>query len=187
MGRSNVILKAIETRYRGYRFRSRLEARWAVFLDAISEPWEYEKEGYSLPSGAYLPDFWLPRMSLWLEIKPEQPTNHELTLAEELAVGTDFPVVFGIGLPLHNWLKVFCGDTSDSSGGCGWWECCQWSYCDEGVCIDSNCEDSQRSFCTPSLQAAFSAMKKIDCFGSARLSVAATRAKSARFEHGEKG
>ena len=26
--------KAIETLYKGYRFRSRLEARWAVFFDA---------------------------------------------------------------------------------------------------------------------------------------------------------
>lgn len=28
-------MKAIETRYKGYRFRSRLEARWAVFFDAL--------------------------------------------------------------------------------------------------------------------------------------------------------
>ncbi len=31
-------IKAIETRYKGYRFRSRLEARWAVFFDALSVP-----------------------------------------------------------------------------------------------------------------------------------------------------
>jgi hypothetical protein len=28
-------IKAIETRYKGYRFRSRLEARWSVFFDAM--------------------------------------------------------------------------------------------------------------------------------------------------------
>ena len=27
-------IKPIETHYKGYRFRSRLEARWAVFFDA---------------------------------------------------------------------------------------------------------------------------------------------------------
>jgi hypothetical protein len=27
-------IQAIETVYRGHRFRSRLEARWAVFFDA---------------------------------------------------------------------------------------------------------------------------------------------------------
>ncbi len=38
--------KAIETLYKGYRFRSRLEARWAVFFDALGLKWEYEKEGF---------------------------------------------------------------------------------------------------------------------------------------------
>ena len=53
-------LKAIETEYRGYRFRSRLEARWAVFFDACRVQWEYEPEGYDLENGIYyLPDFLL--------------------------------------------------------------------------------------------------------------------------------
>lgn len=53
-------LKAIETEYRGYRFRSRLEARWAVFFDACKVRWEYEPEGYDLGDGLYyLPDFLL--------------------------------------------------------------------------------------------------------------------------------
>jgi hypothetical protein len=40
--------KAIETRYRGYRFRSRSEARWAVFFDAAGIAWQYEPEGFDL-------------------------------------------------------------------------------------------------------------------------------------------
>jgi hypothetical protein len=67
-------MKAIETRYNGYRFRSRLEARWAVFFDALELDWEYEKEGYDLDeSGPYLPDFWLPDIDsggMWVEVKP---------------------------------------------------------------------------------------------------------------------
>lgn len=39
-------LKAIETEYKGYRFRSRPEARWAVFFDACGVKWDYEPEGY---------------------------------------------------------------------------------------------------------------------------------------------
>lgn len=46
-------IKAIETSYKGYRFRSRLEARWAVFFDALGIEWEYEKEGYDL-ADAYI-------------------------------------------------------------------------------------------------------------------------------------
>lgn len=51
-------IKPIETHYNGLRFRSRLEARWAVFFDALGIEYEYEPEGFELPSGArYLPDF----------------------------------------------------------------------------------------------------------------------------------
>ena len=53
-------LSPIETRYKGYRFRSRLEARWAVFFDSIGVEWEYEKQGYNVNGTKYLPDFWLP-------------------------------------------------------------------------------------------------------------------------------
>ena len=33
------MIKAIPTEYKGYRFRSRLEARWAVFFDACGADW----------------------------------------------------------------------------------------------------------------------------------------------------
>lgn len=53
-------ITAIPTEYKGYRFRSRLEARWAVFFDACRVSWEYEPEGFALPNGQfYLPDFLL--------------------------------------------------------------------------------------------------------------------------------
>ena len=53
-------LKAIQTEYKGYKFRSRLEARWAVFFDTLGVKWEYEPEGYDLGNGVYyLPDFLL--------------------------------------------------------------------------------------------------------------------------------
>jgi nucleoside 2-deoxyribosyltransferase len=64
-------IKAIETKYKGYRFRSRTEARWAVFFDTAGVPWQYELEGFHLPSGRkYLPDFYLPTHKAWLEVKP---------------------------------------------------------------------------------------------------------------------
>lgn len=53
-------LRAIQTEYKGYLFRSRLEARWAVFFDVCGVAWEYEPEGYDLGDGlCYLPDFLL--------------------------------------------------------------------------------------------------------------------------------
>jgi hypothetical protein len=63
-----VTIRPIETCYKGYRFRSRLEARWAVFLDALGVPWQYEPLGFDLGGVRYLPDFWLPKIRTWLEI-----------------------------------------------------------------------------------------------------------------------
>jgi hypothetical protein len=64
-------IKPIETVYNGYRFRSRLEARWAVFFDEAGIRYEYETEGFELSSGRkYLPDFWLPDFGIYVEIKP---------------------------------------------------------------------------------------------------------------------
>lgn len=67
-------IRAIETHYNGYRFRSRLEARWAVFFDALDLKWEYEPEGFVTSAGPYLPDFrvWTPQSRpMWYEVKPE--------------------------------------------------------------------------------------------------------------------
>jgi len=51
-------IQAIETEYKGYHFRSRLEARWAVFFDTLGIQWKYESEGYETSYGdRYLPDF----------------------------------------------------------------------------------------------------------------------------------
>lgn len=63
-------IKPIETYYNGYRFRSRLEARWAVFFDSMEIQYEYEPEGFELPSGEYyLPDFHLPSLKTYVEVK----------------------------------------------------------------------------------------------------------------------
>jgi hypothetical protein len=68
-------LKAIETRYAGCRFRSRLEARWAVFFDTLRISWEYEPQGYEIESlrdgttRRYLPDFYLPTLKHYVEVK----------------------------------------------------------------------------------------------------------------------
>ncbi len=53
-------IRPIPTHYNGYHFRSRLEARWAVFLDQIGVRYSYEPQGYAMNGTAYLPDFWLP-------------------------------------------------------------------------------------------------------------------------------
>lgn len=88
-------LKAIETRYKGFRFRSRLEARYAVLFDDLDIKWEYEKEGFNLPSGRYLPDFWLPVDRWWVEIKGEEPSKEEMQLCRELRAALE-PTARGV-------------------------------------------------------------------------------------------
>lgn len=64
------MIAAIETVYAGCRFRSRLEARWAVFLDRMGVEWRYEPQGWAMSDGTeYLPDFWLPRVAVNVEVK----------------------------------------------------------------------------------------------------------------------
>lgn len=79
-------LHAIPTPYNGYIFRSRVESRWALWLDSLGIRYEYEKEGYDLgPAGWYIPDFWLPDYHIWLEIKGATPTANERYRARFLA------------------------------------------------------------------------------------------------------
>ena len=62
-------IKAIETTYKGCRFRSRLEARWAVFYNALGIQWQYEREGFDCDGFFYLPDFYLPVQRYWIEVR----------------------------------------------------------------------------------------------------------------------
>jgi len=78
-------LKAIETVYKGYRFRSRLEARWAVFFDTLGLAWEYEPEGFDLDGLWYLPDFRFDEYLSFIEIKGSEPSAREIELASRLA------------------------------------------------------------------------------------------------------
>ncbi|MFD5678216.1 hypothetical protein [Streptomyces sp. NPDC127040] len=76
-------IQPIETRYAGHHFRSRLEARWAVFFDSLGMRWEYEPQGYLVGPDRrpYLPDFWLPGEGLWVEVKgTEEHLDVELLL-----------------------------------------------------------------------------------------------------------
>lgn len=72
------VITPIPTLYKGCKFRSRLEARYAVLFDELDIKWEYEKEGFTITLGwsedgygtrNYLPDFYLPESKTWVEVK----------------------------------------------------------------------------------------------------------------------
>lgn len=116
-------MKAIETEYKGYKFRSRLEARWAVFFDAANIQYDYELEGYEIGNGEwYLPDFYLPKFQIFVEIKPKGMTKEQR--AEAIEKCRKFRTVSGkaifitYGDPATDGWGVFFGwDSCDSSGG----------------------------------------------------------------------
>ncbi len=190
------MIQAIETVYNGYRFRSRLEARWAVFFDALRIPWEYEKEGFDLGEvGKYLPDFWLPTVGLrgcdtpgiWIEIKGAKPTDEEQNKCSVLAEGTEHPAILFWDLPCsHN------ERDPDNDGGYqfefepGYHECMWDNYMIFVCCADENCG------CVKIDYPESSYMYCPKCGGTAsdrtsRLLTAYTAARSAHFEHGQIG
>ena len=59
--------KGRTTYYRGFRFRSRIEAAWAAFFDGAKLEWFYEAD----PQPGYLPDFrlQLPGRPILVEVK----------------------------------------------------------------------------------------------------------------------
>lgn len=188
-------MKAIETKYKGYRFRSRLEARWAVFFDALGLQWEYEPQGFDLGFGElYLPDFWLPDLGAWIEIKGKQPTKFEIRKVEKLAFGTGNTVVLAVGLPesyeAEN-LQVFTWAFGDSSGGLEYLGRAWFVHDGTGLKIDSQdlridgkdfYADSagERLFPEPVFDGA-------GMVGSDYYARACEAARAARFEFGESG
>ena len=171
-------IKAIETHYKGYRFRSRLEARWAVFFDTLGIEWQYEPEGFELPDGTrYLPDFWLPYFESYVEIKGQTPSGAEYKKAQHLA--KSHPVFIFAGDPYAAFAWHFSWASLFAENPCvieqlGPTNCTiQWVKNRYGHCI-TFFPDDDRDWEKPNL-----IMR-----GDAQM--ACTRARSARFEHGER-
>lgn len=187
----------IPTRYAGCRFRSRLEARWAVFFDTLNLRWEYEPEGFRLPSGPYLPDFRLHGLAgdgngfpyLWFEVKPDI-RNADGTITPEDSrwseLSADAPLVVAFGLPRPDqdliwgdqghgcWMELYGGisgwDNGRTFAFCPW--CDRLGIVFEGrgprICNHKPGEDKHpRTHDDPRIVRAYVA------------------ANSARFEHGE--
>lgn len=62
-------LKAIPTLYAGVQMRSKLEAEAAKLFDGLGIKWKYEPQGWDCDGVWYLPDFYLPAIRTYVEIK----------------------------------------------------------------------------------------------------------------------
>ena len=128
-------IRAIETRYGGRFFRSRLEARWSVFFDCLGIRYSYEPDGFGLDSGAYLPDFWLTDLKFFLEIKGQEPTAEECAKCAELAERREFDALLAVGPPSQTF-QIHWFDrggqrdhiytlAQDRFAECGFWLVCE--------------------------------------------------------------
>ncbi len=101
-----------------------MEARWAVFFDALRLEWEYEKEGFDFGGGVYyLPDFWLSDVRMWAEVKPETFSEDDLRKAAMLAWKTQRHVLLLDGMPSErafDFLQYMeCNNWGEVGGGIG--------------------------------------------------------------------
>lgn len=184
-------IRPIETRYRGYRFRSRLEARWAVFFDSAKIRWDYESQGYVVNDRPYLPDFFLPDLRCFFEVKPTSDYDLDFLQSFAYAIRTRVVVAEG-GIPdPTEWscdenmqLRVLhhttCDDLSD-----GWTDEMAWGYKDMFL----ECNNCGK-ICI--MNEVYSTMKDNCSCGDGRarwmpISRALEAARAARFEHGESG
>ena len=116
-------MQAIETEYDGYRFRSRLEARWAVFFDRLDIKYEYEPEGIILSDGTkYLPDFYLIDFHCFFEVKRAgiQDTQEGAEAVSKIGNGAytgEWAGIIAFGDPEDDNLQIFCQETDDGGGG----------------------------------------------------------------------
>lgn len=168
-------LKAIETIYSGYKFRSRLEARWAVFFDTLGIKYRYEYEGYDLDGLWYLPDFWLHEEEVFVEIKPLALTKQEVHKAERLVIKSQYPCLVLTGsVGLGEYTIATCVPSI------GWHiydEFATCTLCDGFWLVSSRANRLTHPYGCSHLDASYPVLKH------PRLIAAYTAARQARFEH----
>ena len=144
-------MEAIKTKFKGIEYRSKLEARWAVFFDNYGLRFEYEPTTFRLKSGLYAPDFYLTDLACYAEVKPlisleaflntyEKHVFYENTVylkpAEYRKIQEfEDAIVLLCGLPLERnfilfntidldcWNGFNCYPVKDPVTGWRWWSC----------------------------------------------------------------
>ena len=162
------MIAPIQTSYSGYKFRSRLEARWSIFFETLGWKWHYEAEGYHLPNGQmYLPDFQFSE-HIYGEVKPEHAPMSDFDKARALCAAGKCSVLLLQGVPTVEPLTLLTWDTYNNVV-----ESVEVSVIPVG--------DKYHPFYYGGF------MKGCWVQYDALLVKAVARARSARFEHGESG
>lgn len=104
--------------HNGYRLRSYTELLWARVLGAADIFYLYEPDLIRVDDGFYLPDFWLPNVGIYVEVKGDWPTQEEIKKADAVMERTGREVFFLCGKPEADQYSLFnCGMYALGSGG----------------------------------------------------------------------
>ncbi len=110
-------IKAIETAYKSVQYKSRLEARTAIFFDCLRLNFEYEPRYFEIEKDFwYVPDFYLKDLRLWIEIKGPDIYKEAQIKAEGLCRMTNQVVEVWCGSLGFNTIYKFSPDFGMSSG-----------------------------------------------------------------------
>lgn len=90
-------LESTWLRHGGYIMRSRAETRVARMLEQLDIEYLYEHMPYDFRG--YLPDFYLPALDAFIEVKGAEPTAAEIAKCERLHEHTRCPVMIVHGRP----------------------------------------------------------------------------------------
>ena len=90
----------LQTTYNGVKYRSRTEARWAVFFESMGVKFIYEPEGYNLDGVMYLVDFFVPDWNAYFEVKnSNRLSDDEIDKAKRLSAASGIWLVIVNGTP----------------------------------------------------------------------------------------
>ncbi len=113
----NYTITAIPTAYKSVQYRSRLEARTALFFDCLGLNFEYEPKYFEIEKGFwYVPDFYLRDLEMWIEIKGPDMYEEARIKAEGLCQMTNQLVEVWCGSLGFNVIYRFSPDFGVSSG-----------------------------------------------------------------------
>lgn len=125
---------SVPTLYKGIQFRSRLEARWAIFFDELGIEWDYEPETFETKYGYYMPDFFLPSINRWFIVKGTKIPDDEskkvlelsrITAARAIIAEGSIPEWFDFHKENHqcNYLSMLDNRNGQEGGDWGWMPC----------------------------------------------------------------
>lgn len=112
------MIQAIPQKVDGILFRSRAEARWATFFRLTELRYQYEPEGFRLDDDWYVPDFLLPAVPVYVEVKPREPNEREIRVAKALAAAARVPVMIAMGNPCQTSRLVWVDVTGSMARCC---------------------------------------------------------------------